>query len=173
MDVTLFRILLGAVMLAAGRNLFWLFLGVVGFILGFDVAERLLHGPPGVIFVIALVAGAVSAIAAILIQKFAILVGGFITGGYLLPALLQEFGVSTGHYYPLFFIAGGIFGALLLKVFFNWALILLSSAVGSHLVVQSVHPGPQLRKVLFIILLLLGIAIQAGLTGRKIRTRQR
>jgi hypothetical protein len=161
-------------MLTSGRKLFWLFLGVMGFILGFDLAERMVQGQPqGVIFVIALIAGVACALLAVLLQKFAILAGGFIAGGYLLPALLKEFGASTGHYYWLLFVAGGIVGALLMKVFFSWALIVLSSVVGSQLVLHSLHFGPQLRKVLFIFLLLTGIVIQAAMTRRTITTRQR
>jgi hypothetical protein len=164
----LLRILLGAALLTAGRNLFWLFLGVVGFILGFDVAERLLQGQQqGTIFVIALIAGVVCGLLAVLIQKFAILIGGFIAGAYLLPALLKEFGLAPGHYYWLFFFIGGLGGAFMLKVFFNWALIVLSCVVGSDLIVQSLHFTPQLRKVLFVFLLLIGIVIQADMTRRK------
>jgi hypothetical protein len=158
--MTFLRILFGLLMLAAGRNLFWLFLGGTGFLLGFDLAKRLLHGQPqGVIFVTALVAGVACALLAVLLQKFAIIFAGFIAGGYLLPALL--------------FIVGGIVGALLMKVFFNWALIVLSSVFGSSLVVETVHFGPQLRKVFFVFLLLLGIIIQAGMTRRRITPRQR
>jgi hypothetical protein len=172
--MTFLRILFGLLMLAAGRNLFWLFLGGTGFLLGFDLAKRLLHGQPqGVIFVTALVAGVACALLAVLLQKFAIIFAGFIAGGYLLPALLKEFAVSTGHYYWLLFIVGGIVGALLMKVFFNWALIVLSSVFGSSLVVETVHFGPQLRKVFFVFLLLLGIIIQAGMTRRRITPRQR
>ena len=172
--MTLLRILLGIVMLAAGRNLFWFFLGGTGFILGFDLAGRLLHGQPqGIIFVIALVAGAACALLALFLQKFAILVGGFIAGGYLLPSLLKEFGVSTGNHHWLLFIVGGIVGALLMKVFFNWALIILSSVVGSNLIIEALHFGPQLRKLFFVFLLLLGIVIQTGIIRQKTSPRPR
>jgi hypothetical protein len=170
--MALLRLLLGLAMLTAGRNLFWLFLGIVGFILGFDVAERLFHGPQGAIFVIAVVAGIACALAAVLLQKSAILAGGFIAGGYLLPALLKEFGANSGHYYWLLFIAGGIAGAFLMQMFFDWALIVLSSVVGSELVMRATHFGPQLRKVLFVFLLVFGIVIQAGLLKKRSRPRQ-
>ena len=172
--MTILRILLGAAMLFAGRNLFWLFLGVVGFILGFDLAERLVHGQPqGVIFIIAMIAGVACALLAVMLQKFAILAGGFIAGAYLLPALLTEFGSPPGHYYWIFFVVGGVGGAFLLTVFFNSALIVLSSVVGSDLVVRSLHIGHQLGKVLFVFLLLVGIVIQAGTTHTRPSPRRR
>ncbi|MDA8240361.1 MAG: DUF4203 domain-containing protein [Nitrospiraceae bacterium] len=172
--MTLFRLLLGIALLAAGRNLFWLFLGGTGFILGFDLAGRLVHGQPqGVMFVIAVVAGVACALLALFLQKLAIIVAGFIAGGYLLPALVKEFGVSDGHYHWLLFIVGGIVGALLMKVFFNWALIILSSVVGSNLIIEAVHFGPQIRKLFFVCLLLLGIVIQTGITQRKTSPRPR
>ena len=172
--MTILRLLLGAAMLFAGRNLFWLFLGVVGFILGFDLAGRLLHGQPqGVIFVIALIAGVACALLAVMLQKFAILAGGFAAGAYLLPELLKEFGSPPGHYYWIFFVAGGVGGAFLLQVFFNSALIVLSSVVGSELVVRSLHVGPRIRTILFVFLLLVGIVIQAGTTRRSPAARRR
>jgi hypothetical protein len=170
--VTIFRILLGIVMLVSGRNLFWLFLGIVGFIFGFEIAGHLFQGESqGVIFIIAMILGVASSLLAVLLQKFAILAGGFVAGGYLLPALVKEFGANPGHHYWLFFIAGGVLGALLMKVFFNSALIVLSAAIGSQLIIHSLHFGPYLRKVLFVFLLISGIIIQAGTTKRQSRTR--
>ncbi|MGE5300319.1 MAG: hypothetical protein ACM3MB_05070 [Acidobacteriota bacterium] len=132
----------------------------------------MLHGQPqGIIFVIALVAGSASALLALFLQKFVILIGGFIAGGYLLPALLKEFGVSTGNHHWLLFIVGGIVGALLMKVFFNWAFIILSSVVGSNLIIEALQFGPQLRNLFFVCLLLLGILIQTGITQRKTSPR--
>ena len=67
--MTLFRLLLGIALLAAGRNLFWLFLGGTGFILGFDLAGRLVHGQPqGIMFFIAVVAGVACALLALFLQ---------------------------------------------------------------------------------------------------------
>jgi MFS family permease len=153
-----------------GRRLYWLFLGGVGFILGFEAAKRILDGQPhDVILIIAVLAGVISALFAVFLQKFAIAAGGFLAGGYLLILLLRQNGMSTLHYQWLIFLIGGIIGALLMKILFGWTLIVISSAIGALLILPSLHAGPRLTNLLFLLLLGLGIAIQYGLFELKTR----
>lgn len=166
MDI--FRLVLGTAMLTMGRRLYWLFLGGIGFVFGFDLAKQIIHDQPqNVILVIALCVGVAGALFAVFFQKVALLVGGFFAGGYLLIELLKEYGAGAGHYPWLLFILGGVIGALLMKVLFRWTLIVLSSLMGSGLILRTFHVGLQLGRLLFILLFLLGIAVQGGLFGRK------
>ncbi len=168
MDI--FRLILGAAMLTMGRKLYWLFLGGVGFVFGYDMAKQMIHSQPqNVIFVIALCTGVAGALLAVLFQKIAILLGGFIAGGYLFVEFMKELGAGGGISYWLLFILGGLIGALLMKVLFNWALIVLSSFMGSALVLRAFHFGQQLPVLLFALVFLLGIAVQAGLIRGKSR----
>ena len=76
-----FRLILGILMLTAGNRLFWLFLGAVGFISGFDLAEKVMQSQPrDIIIIVALVAGLMGALLAVFLQKIAVLAGGFIAG---------------------------------------------------------------------------------------------
>jgi hypothetical protein len=169
----LVRLFLGIIMLTMGRRLYWLFLGGAGFIFGFDIAGRLIHGlSHGVVLVIALLAGITGAVIAVFLQKLAIVIGGFLAGGYLLPLLLERIGTGVVHYYWILFVIGGLIGAVFMSVLFGWALIILSSALGSFLILQSLHFGTQISKLLFILLLILGIAIQYGLFERKHHQRK-
>ncbi len=162
------KLVLGIVLLAMGRELFWLFLGGIGFILAFGFAERTLHGQPHtVITVIALCAGGIGALAAVFFQRFAVLVAGFLAGGYFFAELMREFGMRAGDYRWLFFVLGGIVGALLMKMLFRWTLIILSSVIGAGLVLQAFPMGQQMNRLLFMVLLVVGIAFQSGLGGRK------
>lgn len=164
----LFRLIIGFALLFMGSRLYWLFLGGVGFLLGFDLAKEVIHNQPqNVIFIIAISAGVAGAMLAVFFQKVAILVGGFIAGGYLLIELLKEYGGGGSHYHWLMFILGGVIGAVLMKVLFRWTLIVLSSFAGSGVVTRSFHLGPQPARLLFILFLTLGIAAQTGLLGRK------
>lgn len=171
--MVLFRLFLGTAMLLMGRRLYWLFLGGVGFVFGFDLAERMLNGQPqNVILVIAVGAGVAGAVLAVFFQKVAVLVGGFFAGGYLLSELMKEFGIGIGHYHWFPFILGGVIGALLMKVLFRWTLIVLSSVVGSGLILRALHFGPQPTRLLFIFLLILGIAVQSGLLEQRSPARR-
>ena len=166
--MALFRLFLGIALLVMGRRLFWLFLGGVGFVSGFDFAERMIHGQShSVILLIALFAGALGAMVAIFLQKFAVVAGGFVAGGYLLVELLKILGVRTGDYHWLLFIAGGLVGAVLMSVVFGWTLIILSSLIGAILISQTFHFGEQLSEFLLICLVLAGIVIQSGLIREK------
>lgn len=166
--MALFRLFLGIALLVMGRRLFWLFLGGIGFILGFDFAERMIHGQPhSVLLIIALFAGILGAMMAIFIQKFAIVAGGFFAGGYLLVELLKILSVRTEHYYWFIFIAGGLAGAILMSIVFGWALIILSSVAGSILIFQNFHLNERFSEIIFIVLVILGIVIQSGLIREK------
>ena len=162
--MVLFRFFLGIALLFMGGRLFWLFVGGVGFVLAFDLAERTLHSQPhSVILIIALLAGALGAMVAVFLQKFAVLAGGFFAGGYLLIELLKAFSVRIGDYHWLLFIAGGLAGAVLMSVLFGWSLIVISSLMGSMLILKTFHFGYQMSELVFICLAILGIVIQAGL----------
>jgi hypothetical protein len=165
----LFRLILGFFMLFAGSGLFWLFLGVVGFIFGFDLAEQVMKSQPrDVIFMVALLAGLVGALLAVLLQKIAILAGGFLAGGYLALRLMDAFGLRNSPYHWLLLVLGCIIGAVLMRVLFHWALIVLSSGVGAGLILDNLPINIQVTRMFYIVLFIIGIAVQAGLLkGRK------
>jgi hypothetical protein len=96
-----------------------------------------------------------------------VLAGGLLAGGYILIELLKALGVRIGHYHWLVFIAGGLAGAVLMSVVFGWTLIIISSPIGSILILQSCHFGHQLSDLVFICLGILGIIIQSGLIRKK------
>jgi hypothetical protein len=65
------------------------------------------------------------------------------------------------------FFIGGIVGLLLVASVFNWALYLLSSWAGATLVTRTVTEGvkldPTFGLVVFFVLFVLGMIVQAGL----------
>src|SRR6516225_10094390 len=87
------NVLAGLAVLFFGRRLFWLFVGCVGFIVGFELAGNALAGQSEwLILVIALGVGLLGAIASVFLQRIFIVVAGFFAGGYCLstfaPAML-------------------------------------------------------------------------------------
>jgi len=80
-------IVAGALLLALGRKLFWLFVAIAGFYLGFEVARTLATEQPAwLVWTIAIGAGLIGAVLAILLQRVGFAVGGFYSGGYIGPA---------------------------------------------------------------------------------------
>jgi hypothetical protein len=65
------------------------------------------------------------------------------------------------------FIIGGIVGLFLVASLFNWALYILSAWAGATLITQAISLQAQLGLILFFVLFVLGMIIQAGLFREK------
>lgn len=168
----------GLALLLAGRRIFWLLLGVVGFFFGFDLASRVLGlESEGLGLLIGLFAGLLGIFVAIFLQKVAIGVAGFLIGGYLTATLL---GVGPGEISIgtlLAFAVGGIVCAFLALWLFEAALILLSSIAGAAILGGALEEmldlAPAAAALGFLVLVVVGIAVQAGIGPRKRRRAAR
>jgi MFS family permease len=161
-------IVLGILLLTTGKKLYWLFVAVVGFVIGLALAIQLNLSPLWLNYVVAFGAGVIGAILGTFLQKLAIALVGFVVGGYgafyLTSTLL---GLNAEPTNWMAFIIGGIVGLLLVASVFNWALYILSSWAGATLVTRTVTEGvkmnPTIGLVIFFVLFVLGMVIQAGL----------
>jgi hypothetical protein len=163
----IYEIILGVVLIAAGRKFFWFFVGVTGFVLGMETAAILFPDAPWWgILALSIVTGAVGIWAAFFLQWAAVLASGFIGGGYVASMLLGLSGIGGEGIFSLYFLAGGIIGALLMFLIFDWALIVLSSLVGAAIAAGSLGLTDNLTAVLFVLLAASGIIIQSSFLKR-------
>jgi len=133
--VPIIGLIIGAVILLFGRKLFWLFVAAVGFAAGVEFAPHLIHGPsPLLALTFALVLGFVGALLAIFLQKIAIAVAGFLAGGKLAVAIAASFFRSICTLRRHHVCDRWNYWRAALLVLFDWALIILSSVVGAHLI---------------------------------------
>jgi hypothetical protein len=130
--------------------------------------------------VVALVAGILGAILAVSLQKVAVAVAGFLVGGYGLLTLLQAFGLQLGgagqitdgnNLVWIIFVVGGVVGAILVVVLFEWALIGLSAWAGATLITQALDLRSGLSALVFLALLILGVIIQVATDQMEKRSR--
>ena len=163
------NILAGLAVLFFGRRLFWLFVGCVGFLVGFDLAGQMLIGQQTwVILVIALGVGVLGAIASVFLQRVFIVVAGFFAGGYCLSTLAPSVVHANDQIVQwIAFAVGGLLGAVLSLALLDPALIIMSSLAGATAVSQHVPLDPPARTALFIVLLVLGIGVQVGEYARE------
>jgi hypothetical protein len=155
------NIIIGVMLLTLGRKLFWLFVGCIGFAAGFHYAPLWWHVQSDLILlVLALITGILGAILAIFFQKVAIALAGFAAGSYITVNVMGLFGWTAGSLIWLPYVIGGLIGAIILFIVFDWALIILSSFAGSSVIVQSIELGPQFEIWVFFGLIILGFAIQ-------------
>jgi hypothetical protein len=167
MAMMLLRIVVGIGLLIMGRRVFWLFVGLIGFISGIHLASHFFPGQPEwMIVAIALIAGILGALLAVLLQWLAVGLAGFLAGAYIVISLLHVMGWGTQMDWLLFLI-GGIIGIILIMILFDWALIILSSLAGAGLITGTFHIDHWVKILLFVVLLIVGIVVQSGLTKRR------
>jgi hypothetical protein len=166
--MSIFYFVAGAALLILGRKLFWLFSAAIGFLLGMSFAQQFLPGQTQTVqLIVALIIGGLGAVLAIMVQKIAIGLVGFIAGAYLVNLLIPTFSITLGSFIWVAVIVGGIIGALLASTMFDWTLIILSSAVGASVIVNHLSLPQPFPLVILIALLLLGVVIQAKLKGNE------
>jgi hypothetical protein len=172
--MTALRILVSILLLLLGRQLFWLFVGGTGFVLTMELVTRLtLAWPAWLTLFVAIVAGIIGALLAILFQEIAVGVAGFVTGGYVVFNFLDLIGLQIPVLTWILVIIGAIVGIVLAISLFDWALILLSSSSGATLLVRSLNVEPPLTYIIFGGALILGIIIQASMMrSRKLYREQ-
>lgn len=136
---------LGLLSLFLGRKLFWLFVGISGFLLGL-----LIGGVVGIgngwdwpaILLVGLLLGGGAALLSIYLQKPMASLAGFVLGGLMAAVLymLLRFGgdlamnLMFGGPGPetwILFLVGGVAAAVFVWVTYEWALIVLSSLAGA------------------------------------------
>lgn len=159
----LFILLVGAAALTLGRALFWLFLGLGGFVAGLLYATELLAGTSEwLLFAVAVVCGFLGLIIAIFLQKLAVMVLGLLAGGYVAISVSESLGHSPD-YWPIAFAIGAVVGAVFVYALFDWALIVLSAGIGATLIVEELTLEPLVELLVFGGLVLFGFLIQTYL----------
>ncbi len=167
-------LVVGLLLLVAGRRLFWLFVAVAGFVAGVEAVFYIFpHQTELFTLIVGIALGLFGALLAFFLEKLAIAIAGFAGGGYLAllicSTLLGPIAINQPVAWICFLI-GGIIGALLMNFFFNWALIILSSFEGAHIILKQFIPQRQHYFGLVLLLLsVVGILIQASTYRRPSR----
>jgi hypothetical protein len=158
----------GVLLLFLGRKMFWLFVALVGFLIGLAYIPKILPAQTEtVILAISLITGLLGALLAVLMQKFAIGLAGLIAGGYIAFYLLQTFPLGVGSYQWLAVAAGAFLGAVLAGSMYDWALILLTSASGAVVITQNIPIEKPFITIVLLGLLIIGIIVQARIKLRE------
>ena len=152
--------MIGFAVLVMGRQLFWVTVAGLGFVLGMDYAVQYFQGSTQMILLISLGTGLVGAVLAYFLQRAAAGLVGFLAGWYLSSALIQFVHFELGQFSLILSVIAGLIGVVLISVLFDWSLILLSSLAGATIITQSLQYATQTKFIIFVILFLLGVTIQ-------------
>jgi len=162
------QLLLGVFQLLLGRKIFWLMVGIMGFLVGLFLTINVLEWPAWLKLLIGLGVGLVFALLAVVIQKPMAALFGFFAFGIAATLIGLAFGAQRGTtIFWILFILGGIIGAFLVFALFEWALIIGTSLLGASAITSGLaglfdFPASGLPAlILFLILVVVGITYQS------------
>ncbi|HEV8238453.1 MAG TPA: hypothetical protein VGS57_03715 [Thermoanaerobaculia bacterium] len=157
----LFLAVAGIALLVAGRRVFWLAVGLLGFIAGYQAMERWGSGlPHNAAFVIAVAVGVIGMILAVVVQKVAVALAGFFLGVVLVTYLLPLTGIELGPWHLLVVAAGGLLMAFVALGLFSLALVVLTAGAGATMLAQAIAAKPPWGLPLLIVLWVIGVVVQ-------------
>jgi hypothetical protein len=162
MFATMLRLSIGVISLITGRQLYWLYSGGVAFITAFFLSPLFYNLGAGLdLFFTALGIGVVAAFLTFLVGRVMVALLSFFAGGYLLVMMPNTLGWGTEWFSWIFFVIAGIVATLLVLVWFDFTLILLSSLTGANLIVQTVQLSVFNINIAFFALAIFGMVTQA------------
>lgn len=161
----------GVLLLTLGRRLFWIALGVVGFVFGMELASRYLDDPANeaVVLIVGVLGGIAGALLALFFQRVALSLAGFFLGAATTFWLIQRLWPETGNWIWVAAIVAGVAGAVLASTLFEAALIVGSSLVGATLTTRALEWGEVPDGVALLILAAVGVLFQLYLWNRSRR----
>jgi hypothetical protein len=155
-------IIVGLLLLLVGRRIFWIFVGGVGFFTGLNLAPTLIPEQSQLlVFLVAVTLAIVGAILAIVLQRVAVAVAGWLAGGILAVRLMAALGWNDPSFLWVASIVGAIISAIVVSLLFDWALILLTSISGAVLISDTVSVSLALKWTIGIALVVVGIIVQS------------
>lgn len=150
----------GTALLLLGRKLFWLFIAIAGFYVGFEVARIVFADQPQwLMWLIAIAAGLIGAVLAMFFERVAFALAGFYAGGYVALVIVER--LAAGSMSAWLFVIGGLVGALCAAFIMDPAIIVLSSLVGAALIVSALGLGDFASVVIYAGLVAAGVVVQA------------
>ena len=111
--------IVGLAVLLIGRQLFWVAVAGLGFIIGLTYTSQYFQGSPYLILLISLGVGVVGAFLAYSLERAAAGLVGFLAGWYLMIQFLDIISWNPSRGIIIFQVIGGFIGLGLILVFFD------------------------------------------------------
>lgn len=126
------RVIIAGILLFLGRELNFLFAAGMAVLIGFRLTPILPAQWPGYFdYIFIGLLGLLAAIIALIHERVGYFLSGFLAGGYLMVEYIAP-GELTLPLLP--FVGAGLFGSLILGIFTEWAMILVSCLMGAYYV---------------------------------------
>ncbi len=166
------HVAIGLAVLLFGRSLFWLLVGLAGFLLGAQLVPLSFPDLPAWAALVAgTVAGLVGALFTILAERVAFGIAGFFAGALLALYTAKALGIVGAE--PAIALGGGLAGAVVAVLLTDWAIIVLASLVGARVIVIAVGLSGPLGLGVYAALVVIGLVVQHALLRRTLPERTR
>ena len=151
--------IIGGVLLFLGRELNFLFAGAMAFLIGARLTPLLpSQWPDWTEWAFMIGLGILAAALTFVDDRGGYVISGFLAGGYV----AAEYYTPNMLVIPVMpFILGGIVGALILGIFTEWALIVLSSLIGGYYLTTMFRLAQTPRVLITAGLIIIGAVVQA------------
>ena len=161
------HLVLGVIILLAGRNIFWLFIAAIGFLVGAGIATSWLADHSlWLRLAVGLGAGLGGAILAIVFERAGFALAGFYTVVFLSFNYLEKLGFSGASTFMPYVL--GLIGAVLVALLTDWAIILLSALAGASAILSVFALGPIVELLCLLCLTTLGVVVQRASIKRNV-----
>lgn len=151
--------IIGGVLLFLGRELNFLFAGAMAFLIGARLTPLLpSQWPDWTEWAFMIGLGILAASLTFVDDRGGYIISGFLAGGYV----AAEYYTPNMLVIPVMpFILGGVVGALILGIFTEWALIVLSSLIGGYYLTTMFRLAQTPRVLITAGLIIIGAVVQA------------
>jgi hypothetical protein len=131
-------VLLGFILLFAGSQLYWLFVAAASLIAGGAIQTQSAQWASRAVSPNdALSYGLLGTVFAITSKPLAVLVAGFVCGGYLTYSIPELLGMNMEWYAWPFFIFGGGLTVAMLIFLYSYGLVIITAFTGATLIAQN------------------------------------
>ena len=160
----IYNLVFGVILLLFGRRLFWLLIGIVGFLFGMEITGLYFAGQPQWLqLLIGIGIGCLGALLAVVAQRVAFTVGGFFAGVFLALKVSQTVAMPENVATLLLIFGVGVICAIVAALVMDQAITLLACLVGAGAIVVELHLGLAPSFAIFVLLTGAGFLIQEKL----------
>ena len=160
--ILILSIIVGIAVLVMGRQMFWIFIAGLGFVLGLLFSSQFFNTQFGwQTFLISAGIAILGALLAFTVQRLAAGIAGLATGWYLSLVVLSYINLDLGQIESVIPYIIGIISGILLFRYFDWGVIIASSLAGAAIIISATSLSRNIEIALLVMLGLIGIAIQS------------
>ena len=160
--ILILSIIVGVAVLIMGRQIFWVFIAGLGFVLGLLFSSQYYDAQFGwqTLFISAGIA-IVGAVLAYTVQRLAAGIAGLATGWYFSLVVLSYLNLDLGQIESVIPYIIGIISGILLFLYFDWGVIIASSLAGAAIITSATSLSKNVEVAVLGMLAVIGIVIQS------------